>query len=113
MDPLNFENFLCQWRTKLPLLSAIGESLGRVVKPDNKSHEQIADWLLFTNQIISSGRQQQFDILRLNNYKIGLNILANKLYYLKSQINLDLLNLSLLAFKKDECAFLRKKYSFQ
>ena len=76
------------------------------------SHEQTADWLLFTNQIISSGRQQQFDILRLNNYKIGLNILANKLYYLKSQINLDLLNLSLPAFKK-EMKILLKPFKYR
>ena len=57
------------------------------------------DWLSLANQIVSTGRQHKFDILRTNNHKIGLNIMANKFYYLKLKIELDLLNLSLNSYK--------------
>ena len=58
------------------------------------------DWLTFANQIVMTGRQTKFDILRSNNYKIGMNILANKLYAIKQKIDLVVFNLSYGLFKR-------------
>jgi hypothetical protein len=52
------------------------------------------------NQIISTSRQTHFEIQKTNKFKIGLNILSNKLYCLNNQIELNNLNLPIYAFKK-------------
>jgi hypothetical protein len=64
------------------------------------SNNQNKDWLDLTDQIIVTRRQTIFDCCRTNNYKIGLNILANKFYYIRKQIFLDHFNLSLPVFKR-------------
>ena len=51
-------------------------------------------------QIVMTGRQEKFDILRCNNYKIGMNILANKLYAIKQKIELVVLNLPYNQYKR-------------
>ena len=51
------------------------------------------------NQIISTRRQTHFEIQKPNKFKIGLNILSNKLYCLNNQIELNILNLPFYAFK--------------
>ena len=50
-------------------------------------------------QIIVGRRQNFFMCFRQNNYKIGLNSLVNKFFYLNGKIPLDLLNLNLSGFK--------------
>ena len=53
------------------------------------------------NLIVVTGRQTKLDILlSSNNYVIGLNQLANNLYYLKLKIDQIDLHLTLLAYKR-------------
>ena len=52
------------------------------------------------DQMILSSRQLNFQILRNNRRKIGLNTTANKLYHLNNQIGLERLNLNFAHFKK-------------
>ena len=52
------------------------------------------------DQMILSSRQVNFQILRNNRRKIGLNTTANKLYHLNNQIGLERLNLNFAHFKK-------------
>ncbi len=59
------------------------------------------DWQEFTNQIICSGRQTSFEILKINNYKIGKNILSNRLASINRKVDLNLLNLPLFSFKRE------------
>ena len=51
-------------------------------------------------QSVFTGRQITFEILRLNNNKIGMNTQANKLYHVTKMIGLDKLNLSFVHYKK-------------
>ena len=52
------------------------------------------------DQMILSSRQVNFQILRNNRRKIGLNTTANKIYHLNNQIGLERLNLNFAHFKK-------------
>ena len=52
------------------------------------------------NQTICTSRQLKFKTLRTNTRKIGMNMIANKIYCISNQIGLDLLNLSFVHFKK-------------
>ena len=54
----------------------------------------------FLDLVICTGRQLKFQIHRNFNGKIGLNNTANKLYYIKDEIGLDMLGLSFVHFKK-------------
>lgn len=58
------------------------------------------DWLEFANQIILTGRQTKFLMFKNNNFKIGLNTNTNKFYSLSNLIELDHLNLSFPAYKR-------------
>ena len=51
-------------------------------------------------QSVFTGRQITFEILRQNNYKIGMNTQANKFYHITKMIGLDKLNLSFVHYKK-------------
>ena len=63
------------------------------------SNEHTYDWtLLNLNQILTS-RQTHFAILKTNSTKVGINILANRLYSINGQIPLSWLNSSLNTFK--------------
>ena len=55
---------------------------------------------MIMDQIVWTGRQVNFQILRKFNTKIGLNTTANKLYPLNNLIGLDRLNLNFVHFKK-------------
>ena len=58
-----------------------------------------AEWLALNfNQIITS-RQTSFQISKLNNYKVGLNILSNRLAVINKMIPLDWLALSKESYK--------------
>ena len=52
------------------------------------------------DQIVCTGRQVNFQILRKFSTKIGLNTTANKLYPLSNLINLDRFNMSYVHYKK-------------
>ena len=52
------------------------------------------------DQIICTGRQLNFQILRNSNSKIGMKTTTNKLYHLNNQIGLNMLNLSFVHYKK-------------
>ena len=57
------------------------------------------DWLDLNFQLITTRRQQNFEIQNLSNYKIGNNILSNRLSCLNRKITLDMLNLPFESFK--------------
>ena len=52
------------------------------------------------NQMVTTTRQSNFEILRDNNVKIGMNTTSNKFYCLSGKVNLLFLNLSYVHFKK-------------
>ena len=52
------------------------------------------------NNVICTGRQLNFEIIRNNRSKIGMNTLSNKFYHISKQISLDLLDLEFVHFKK-------------
>ena len=52
------------------------------------------------DQMILTSSQINFQILRNNTRKIGLNTTANKFYHIKNMIGLDRLNLKFVHFKK-------------
>ena len=51
-------------------------------------------------QSVFTRRQTNFEILRANLTKIGMNTLANKFYHITKMIGLDKLNLSFVHYKK-------------
>ena len=51
-------------------------------------------------QMVFTRRQINFEILRTNKTKIGMNSTENKFYYLNKQIGLDKLNLTFVHYKK-------------
>ena len=59
--------------------------------PSNFEHVTLID------QVICTGRQLGFQILRKNNGKIGINMTANKMYYINDLISLDM---TFVHFKK-------------
>ena len=54
---------------------------------------------LFCN-IVCTGRQLNFEIIRSNRNKIGMNCISNKFYHVSKLISLNSLNLSFVHFKK-------------
>ena len=48
---------------------------------------------------VLTGRQTLFTTLKNNKYKVGLNLLSNRLYYVNDEIPLEWLNNSLSTFK--------------
>ena len=57
------------------------------------------DWLDLADQIIVTGRQKYFSCFKNNNYKIGMNSLVNRVYFIRDRIDLELFNLMLPCFK--------------
>ena len=67
----------------------------------NDSSEQLNfDHIMVLDQLICTRRQLKFEIIRKFNNKIGMNIQANKFYYINSEISLDMLNMSFVHYKK-------------
>ena len=52
------------------------------------------DWIVLNFNQATSRRQKHFSTSNTNNFKMGNNILSNRLSILKSTINLEWLNLS-------------------
>ena len=71
--------------------------LHKIYNQTENSHE----WLHFANQIIITRRQTKFEISKINNYKIGINALSNKLNCLNNQISLKTLEQSFASFKRE------------
>ena len=65
-------------------------------------HENVLSFELVSvmDQMVCTGRQINFKIMRDFNTKIGLNTTANKLYPLNELISFDRLNLTFVNFKK-------------
>ena len=65
-------------------------------------HENQLSFELITimDQIVCTGRQLNFQIMRNFRTKIGLNTTANKLYPLNNQISWDRLNMNFVHYKK-------------
>ena len=57
------------------------------------------DWLDLNFQIVNTSRQAKFEVQNRSAYKVGNNILSNRLSILNKQITLDMLNLSLESYK--------------
>ena len=56
--------------------------------------------ILLMEQSVFTRRQINFEIIRVNNNKIGMNSLANKFYHINKLIGLDKFNLSFVHYKK-------------
>ena len=57
------------------------------------------DWLALNFQQTTTSRQTNFCIVKNNNFRIGNNILTNRISILNNKIELKDLNMSLPAFK--------------
>ena len=68
--------------------------------------EPIAEWILMNFNQIITGRQENFIIQKHNNYKIGSNILCNRLSTLNNEIPFSWLNMPISTYKVN-C---KKKY---
>ena len=55
---------------------------------------------LLLNNIVCTGRQLKFEIIRNNRTKIEMNTLSNKFYHITKLIGLELFNLQFVHFKK-------------
>ena len=76
----------------------IALSLHRLIN-DSSEHLNF-DHIMVLDQLICTRRQLKFEIIRKFNNKIGMNIQANKFYYINSEISLDMLNMSFVHYKK-------------
>ena len=56
--------------------------------------------VMLMDQIVCTGRQLRFKILRKFNNMIGMNITANKFYHINDEISFDMLNLKFVHYKK-------------
>ena len=56
-------------------------------------------WLDLNFQMINTSRQKHFEVHNLSVYKVGNNILSNRLSCLNKRIELDMLNLSFNSYK--------------
>ena len=73
----------------------------RLYKVVNDTENQIStETIRALDQVICTRRQLNFEVIKNNNYKIGLNTTGNKFYHINKQIGLDKLNLSYVHFKK-------------
>ena len=70
------------------------------------------DWIDLNNQIIMGSRQEFFNCVRVNNYKIGLGSMVNKFHSLNGKILLTSLNDSYPTFKY-KCKNIFKTYEIQ
>ena len=61
--------------------------------------EPIAEWILMNFNQIITGRQENFIIQKHNNYKIGSNILCNRLSTLNNEIPFSWLNMPISTYK--------------
>ena len=67
----------------------------------NEHENQLSfEHITIMDQIVCTGRQLNFKIMRNFRTKIGLNTTANKLYPLNNQISWDRLNMNFVHYKK-------------
>ena len=63
------------------------------------SHQPSQDWLSLNFHQILTRRQTNFEIVKSMNFKVGYNMISNRLSTLNKQIPLQWLNLSLSSYK--------------
>jgi hypothetical protein len=71
-----------------------------MIRKTFNSNENNKKWIELAAQIIITRRENSYNFNK-KNYKIGLNILANKFYALNLRRPLDYLNLNLVIFKQE------------
>ena len=59
------------------------------------------DWVNIYLNIINTSRQTKFAINKINNLKVGMNILSNRFWHLNGKLGLNWLNLSFETIKID------------
>ena len=59
----------------------------------------LTDWIGLNVNSVNTMRQTNFIVNKMNNYRVGINALSNRFWYLNGKINLDWLNLSVNSFK--------------
>ena len=64
----------------------------------NKEFNLIEFAILNYNQKVT-GRQKHFKTIKSNIYKVGINSLANRLYFTNNHVTYEWLNMSLNSFK--------------
>ena len=76
----------------------IALSLHKLVNANNEflSFDQV----MVMDQIVCTSRQLRFQIFRKFQHKIGMNIPANKFFYINNEISLDMLNHTFVHYKK-------------
>ena len=79
------------------MLYQLAISLFRILNFDESPNFEA---ITVIDQAIFTSRQMNFQILRNNRRKIGLNTTVNKLYHLNNLIGLERLNLGFVHFKK-------------
>ena len=57
------------------------------------------DWIALNFQQVNSARNSNFNVIKTNNYKVGNNIITNRLHCLNNWIPLTDLNDPWLTFK--------------
>ena len=57
------------------------------------------DWLDLNFKMIHTSRQTHFEIIKSSNYKVGNNVISNRLTCLNKKIPLEMLNLTIENFK--------------
>ena len=66
------------------------------------------DWISLNLNSVNTSRQTKYITEKANNYRVGMNALSNRLWYLNGKIDLNWLNLSLDTYKvRCKCLFLK------
>ena len=68
----------------------------KILNEDDCTSEKIR----ILDRIVCTRRQLNFEIIKDNKGKIGMNSTVNKFYLINKEISLDALNLSFVHFKK-------------
>ena len=67
---------------------------------NNEDHSLDFETITVLDQAIFTSRQINFQVMRNNKRKIGLNTTANKLFHLNNLIGLERLNFSFVHYKR-------------
>ena len=73
----------------------------QLYKTTNEIYEHCtSEHVTLLDNIVCTGRQLKFEIIRSNRSKIGMNTISNKFYHISKLITLSSLNLNFIHFKK-------------
>ena len=96
---ISFENIhkLCKKSTPKQMTSYQASlNLHKILNEDDCTSEKVR----ILDRIVCTRRQLNFEIIKDNKGKIGMNSTVNKFYLINKEISLDALNLSFVHFKK-------------